>query len=69
MLRKQLNKGDENKYLETFNQAGVTGVFHLRIVLCNKNGRGGGGGGGGGYSIKYLGIGLKSWPCLGQKIP
>ena len=44
MLRKQLNKGDENKYLETFNQAGVTGVFHLRIVLCNKNGRGGGGG-------------------------
>ena len=63
MLRKQLNKGDENKYLETFNQAGVTGVFHLRIVLCNKNGRGGG------YSIKYLGIGLKSWPCLGQKIP
>ena len=55
MLRKQLNKGDENKYLETFNQAGVTGVFHLRIVLCNKNGRGGGG-----DSIKYLGIGLKS---------
>ena len=26
-------------------------------------------GGGGGYSIKYLGIGLKSWPSLGQKIP
>ena len=33
MLRKQLKKGDENKYLESFNQALVTGVFHFRILL------------------------------------